>query len=84
MYTTYIIYSERLNQRYTGSTRDLVARLDRHNRGASSYTAKGCPWRLVYRRDFPSRGEAMRHEQRIKKTGAHKFLASRNAADASP
>jgi putative endonuclease len=35
----------------------------------------GIPWRIVFRKDFPSRSEAVQLEIEIKKRGARRFLA---------
>jgi len=86
MFITYIIYSERLESYYTGSTDNLAARLNRHNTNGSRFTARGMPWVIIYQKRFFERMEAVVHEKRIKKLGAKSFLkalASAELADGS-
>ncbi|MBI4023729.1 MAG: GIY-YIG nuclease family protein [Verrucomicrobia bacterium] len=71
---TYILYSERLARHYVGSSQDVNARLERHNRGGSYWTSRGAPWRIVYLRSFSTSTEAAAMEKRIKKTGIAKSL----------
>ena len=53
---------------YTGSTGDLAARLDHHNRGPSGakYTRTRRPVSLVYVEAAATRGDALRREHVIK------------------
>ena len=71
----YILFSETLNQYYTGSTQDLNKRVNDHNNGWSKHTSKGIPWVLLYSLIFESRTEALQKENTIKKRGAKRFLA---------
>ena len=48
----YILYSEKLNKYYIGSTTDLNRRLIEHNRGKEKFTKTGMPWKLVYHETF--------------------------------
>jgi putative endonuclease len=54
----YILFSESLQQYYTGSTQELSKRLNDHNNGWSKHTSKGAPWILVYSEEFAIRSEA--------------------------
>jgi putative endonuclease len=78
MYTTYILYSQKINKFYTGQSNDLNYRLEEHNRGKTAFMANGMPWRLVYSKDYDSRKEAMKLEKFIKKRGASRFLHDNN------
>ena len=52
---------------YVGHTRDLLKRLDAHNRGVgSSHTAKRRPVRLVYQESQATRAAAARRERQLK------------------
>jgi predicted GIY-YIG superfamily endonuclease len=52
---------------YTGVARDLEARLRKHEAGlASRYTRAHLPVVLVWSRELPSWGDALREEHRIK------------------
>ena len=73
-YSVYIIYSERLDRYYTGSTQSVAQRIDRHNAGATKYTKAGRPWRLVYRKSFQTRAEAVKRETKIKSMKSRKYI----------
>ena len=77
MYTTYILYSPRINQFYVGSCKDFNDRFFRHNSGQSLATKKGVPWQVVATFERDSRSEAYRLEQSIKKRGIERFLIDR-------
>jgi len=47
-YFTYILFSEKLNRYYIGSTHNISQRLKRHNGGATKSTKAGRPWKVVY------------------------------------
>ena len=46
MYCVYIIYSQKLNRFYIGTSNDFRKRLDEHNslEHPNAYTARGIPW----------------------------------------
>jgi putative endonuclease len=53
---------------YTGSTQDLVHRLECHQKGrGSKYVFSRRPFSLVYQEAQPTRGDALRREYAIKK-----------------
>ena len=68
MYYVYILFSEKLNRRYIGSTADLRARLKEHNSGKSSFSSTGIPWKIIYYEAFFNKNDASR-EERFLKTG---------------
>jgi putative endonuclease len=70
----YILYSERLNKFYVGSTNDLTRRLDDHNRGKTSFTKTGMPWALRYAESFGTRQEAVKRELEIKRNKSRKYI----------
>ena len=78
MYTTYILYSSKIDKFYTGQTMDLDHRLEEHNRGKTSFSATGMPWQIVFSKVFKSRTDAMKLEKFIKKRGAARFLIDNN------
>ena len=65
-YYVYIIQSQKDGSYYTGSTRDLDERLQRHNQGRSKYTRAKRPWELVYSEEFRERASAVQRENEIK------------------
>jgi putative endonuclease len=53
---------------YTGVAKDVAARLRRHRAGrASRYTRARLPVRLLWSREVPTWGAALREEHRIKR-----------------
>ncbi len=74
MYYTYILFSEKVNRYYVGSTQDIEERLNRHKGGHSKSTKGKGPWPLLTSFSFESRSEAMPLETKIKKRGAKRYL----------
>ena len=68
MFHVYIIYSEKLDLFYVGSTANLIDRINRHNNGRSKYTKKGIPWHIVYSMKYESRSDAYNAELYIEFT----------------
>ena len=68
MFSVYVLRSEKTGRRYVGSSQDVEARLQQHNRGQSLATKHGIPWKLIHQEGFPTRAEAARRE-RFSKTG---------------
>jgi len=77
---TYILYSAGLAQFYTGSAEDVEKRLAQHNSGKGKHTAKGVPWELVHREEYPIRQLAIKQESIIKKRGAKRYLNDKGIA----
>ncbi|MFO7841502.1 MAG: GIY-YIG nuclease family protein [Fidelibacterota bacterium] len=74
MYFTYILFSQSLNKYYVGYTSDLNSRLDHHNRGASRYTRRGVPWKIVYVEKYAQKNDAIVRERDIKKKKSRKYI----------
>ena len=74
MFYVYILYSEKLDIYYTGSTSSLEDRLKRHNQGRSKFTKSGVPWKLIYQKEYPTKSDAYKAELRIKSQKNRKFL----------
>jgi putative endonuclease len=66
MWKVYIIYSEKIDRYYTGITKDLTWRLERHNQGWGRYTKRGLPWKIVYVEDYENKSDALKREREIK------------------
>ena len=71
---TYILYSEKLNKYYVGSTTDIQRRLEEHNRGKEKFTSTGVPWKLVYEEIFQELKQARQRELHIKKMKSRKYI----------
>ena len=59
---TYILFSEKLNKYYIGSTSDINRRIEDHNRGKEKFTRTGTPWQIVYSEQFEILADAKRRE----------------------
>jgi putative endonuclease len=70
----YILYSQTLDQYYTGHTEDLDSRVFRHNNSGSKATKKAKDWKLVYQQEYLSRSEAMKAEMTIKNKKSRKYI----------
>jgi putative endonuclease len=73
-YHIYIIYSHSLDKYYTGYTEDIALRINQHNLGISTFTAKASDWELKYSETFPTRESAMKRESAIKKKKSRKYI----------
>jgi putative endonuclease len=65
-YFVYILFSEKLDKFYIGSTGDLEDRLRKHNRSRSGFTSMGKPWNLMYNEIFDNKTEALIREKQLK------------------
>ena len=65
-YFTYVICSEVDGRYYYGQTSNLEKRIEDHNKGASTYTKRYLPWKLVAYKAVETRSEAMKIEKQLK------------------
>jgi predicted GIY-YIG superfamily endonuclease len=78
VFYVYLIQSTNFpDQRYTGMTKDLKARLAKHNEGGSPHTSKYKPWKLVAYIAFQDREKAAEFEQYLK-SGSGRAFANRH------
>ena len=67
-YHVYILWSGVGRQFYIGIADDVAHRLTQHNTGESKWTKRYAgSWTLVWRREFPTLGEARKFENLLKK-----------------
>ena len=66
MHYCYILYSEKLDKYYIGSTKDVEGRISRHNSSKHGFTSTGKPWILKYHESFPVKSEALKRELQLK------------------
>ena len=52
---------------YVGYTKDLRSRINKHNLGKGAKYTKGNKWKLIYKKKFLSKNEAMKYEYLSKK-----------------
>jgi putative endonuclease len=76
MYYVYVIYSEKLNRIYTGTTDDLDKRIEQHNSAfyPNSFTSKGIPWQLKGSFSFENNLHAYFAESFIKRMKSKIFI----------
>jgi putative endonuclease len=72
--TVYILQSLQDNSYYIGSTKNIYNRINEHNSGKSTYTAKKRPWKIVYVRKYICLKDATREEKRLKKCRNKKYF----------
>lgn len=78
MFYVYLLESiAQPGQRYVGVTTDLRARIDDHNAGKSTHTAKFKPWEVVTYVAFSSRDKATAFETYLKSGSGHAFARKR-------
>ena len=66
-YQVYILHNKETGAYYIGSTQNVEARLERHNRGYERATKSGAPnWVLAYQEEYATRSEAFRRERQVK------------------
>jgi putative endonuclease len=72
----YILYSEKLDKYYVGSTEDIALRLhiQNHPHEDRKFTAKGLPWVLKCRIDCSDKHYSMVLERKIKSMKSRKFI----------
>ena len=76
MFFTYILYSEKIDRYYVGSTENIELRLERHNAGWGKYTKRGIPWKVVYSEQFEIKNSALKREKEIKSKKSRTYIES--------
>jgi len=74
MHFFYIIFSDKTNRYYYGSSHEPEVRLNLHNSGATPSTIHGIPWRLVYSEKYETKTEAIKREKEIKRMKNRKYI----------
>ena len=82
-YTVYILWSNKIQRYYVGSTNDIEDRIERHNRREGNYTKRGSPWELIWKQSCFDRKEAVQLELKIKKRGIKRYLLDINFSGSS-
>jgi putative endonuclease len=74
-FSVYIIYSQKLDRFYVGTTDVVSERLTQHNQGkyAGSFTSKGIPWELFLVIDQLESAQAYKIEKHIKAMKSKKY-----------
>ena len=68
-YFVYMLMSISTNKKktYVGYTNNLTERLKKHNSNKGAKSTKGYKWKIVYKKNFSTRGKAMSYEYKLKK-----------------
>ena len=74
MYYCYILYSEKLDKYYIGSTANIEGRIQRHNSSNKGFTSTGKPWKLMYYEEFEEKKAAMQREIELKRHKSRKLI----------
>ena len=74
MYKFYILYSEKLDRYYIGSTGDEISeRLRRHNSNHRGFTGRANDWIIMYTESFETKALAGQREREVKKWTSRKL-----------
>jgi putative endonuclease len=74
MYYTYILKSEISDRLYIGHTENIERRLYEHNSNQTKSIKNRGPWNLFYKKEFQTRGEAIKFELKLKSIKNKKYL----------
>ncbi len=84
VYYLYVLQSESTGRYYVGHTKDLEARVRRHDYGRAQFTKSRGPYKVVYVKKYASRSEAAKREAQIKAKKSRPYieqLISKNRVD---
>ncbi|NQT27258.1 GIY-YIG nuclease family protein [candidate division KSB1 bacterium] len=76
-YYVYVLKSEKDGQFYTGYTKDIQKRLNKHNSGAVSSTKNRKPLVLVYWEGCLNQADATKREKYLKSTWGKRYIKNR-------
>mgnify|MGYP006448552633 FL=1 len=74
MHYIYIIYSKKTDRYYTGHSKNVNNRLVKHNKRHSAATKAGVPWQLKKKIVFPTKPEAIKAENWIKRMKSRRII----------
>lgn len=77
MHYTYILFSKKDNQMYTGSTNNLKLRLEEHQKGRVASTKDRRPLMLIYYEACMQEKDARRREKVLKSYRGKMFIRNR-------
>ena len=74
MHNLYILYSEKIDQYYSGQSKNVKSRFRKHNKGHSAATKKGVPWDLAKTIEFETKKKAIQAENWLKRMKSRKVI----------
>ena len=73
--------SKKINKTYVGYTNNLNLRLNRHNSGKGAKSTRGFKWKIIYKKKFNLKCEAMSYEYKLKKDRLKRSILLNNSND---
>ena len=77
MYSTYVLYSKKDDNFYTGFTQDLKLRFDQHHKGQVESTKDRRPFKLIYYEACLNRDDATHREKYLKTYHGKAYIKKR-------
>lgn len=77
MFYVYVLSSEKDMNFYVGHTKDLIKRIDKHNKGQVKSTKGRTPFKLVYYEASLNQEDAIRRERYLKTSWGKRYLKNR-------
>ena len=73
-YYTYLLksISPGTNKTYAGYSSNVEKRLSKHNSNIGAKSTRGYKWKLVFKKKFNSKSEAMTYEYKLKNDRTHR------------
>jgi len=72
-YWIYVLENE-IGRWYIGQTNNWKLRIEKHNSQKVKSTKNRGIWKLIYKKGFKTRSEAMRHEEYLKSGAGRRYL----------
>jgi putative endonuclease len=73
--------NKKINKTYVGYTNNLDLRLDRHNAGKGAKSTRGFKWKIIYKKKFNLKSDAMSYEYKLKKDRLKRSIFLNNSND---
>jgi putative endonuclease len=73
--------NEKINKTYVGYTNNLNLRLNRHNSGIGAKSTRGFKWKIIYKKKFNLKSDAMSYEYKLKKDRLKRSIFLNNSND---
>ncbi len=77
MFNVYVLYPEKYNKIYVGTTSNLEERFKSHNElGTKGWTIKFRPWMILYTEEYEEKSLALLREKQLKSAQGRLFIRS--------
>ena len=77
MFYVYILESIKNSELYIGYTDSLKKRIEKHNQGLNSSTARYIPWKIIYYEACLNKKDAVRREKYLKTSQGRRLIKRR-------